>query len=269
MTYTTLDEGAHMTTERPPQEAVERLEKAVAGSKRSRSVRLPQGFARDQTQKDPSPPLAALMYGGGEIRLKVLLTTLMMATKAPHSRKVASKDMAAMLNLRDPERAGARRVSKAYTDLEARSLVQVDRKPGYVPTMTVLNPAGTGKGWDALKLKGTYITLPIDLWRRGWFIALSGRALALLIILRELTQGRTSNGAWVDGIRKRQYGLSDDTWTRGTQELRAAGLLEVKEDVYSSQGEPRRRNVYILHLDRLEKFDPGGFEEWRASQKDK
>jgi hypothetical protein len=258
-----------MTIERPPQEAIERLEKAVAGSKRSQSVRFPLGFARDRRQRDPAPPLAALMQGGGEMRLKVLLTTLMMATKAPHSRKVASKDMAAMLNLRDVDRAGARRASKAYTDLESRSLVRIERQPGYVPTTTVLDPTGTGKEWDALKLKGAYITLPISLWRRGWFIALSGRALALLIILRELTQGRTTKGAWVDGIRKRQYGLSDDTWTRGTQELRDAGLLEVREEVYSSQGEPRRRNVYILHLDRLDEFDPGGFEEWLADQEDK
>lgn len=257
-----------MAVERPPQEAIERLEKAVAGSKRSQSVRLPLGFARDRTQKDPSPPLAAVMQGGGEVRLKVLLTTLMMATKAPHSRKVASKDMAAMLNLRDAEKAGARRVSKAYSDLEARSLVQVDRRPGYVPTTTVLDPTGTGKKWDASKLRAPYITLPIALWRRGWFIALSGRAIALLTILRELTQGRKSSGAWVDGIRKRQYGLSDDTWTRGTRALREAGLLEVREDVYSSQGEPRRRNVYFLRLDRLDEFDPGGFDEWRAAQLD-
>lgn len=255
-----------MAIQRPAQEAIDRLEKAVRGSKRSQSVRLPLGFARDQQQKAPTPPLAELMRGGGEVRLKVFLTTLMMATKAPHSRKVASKEMAAMLNLRDVERAGARRASKAFADLEGRSLVRIDRKPGYVPTTTVLDPAGTGKEWDALKLKGAYITLPIALWRRGWFIALSGRALALLIILRELTQSRAATGAWVDGIRKRQYGLSDDTWTRGTQELRDAGLLEVREDVYSSQGEPRRRNVYKLRLERLDEFDPGGFEEWRDAK---
>lgn len=257
-----------MAVERPPQDAIERLEKAVAGSKRKRSVRLPLAFARDSTQKDPSPPLAAVMRGGGEVRLKVLLATLMMATAAPHSRKVASKDMAAMLNLRDAEKAGARRVSKAYSDLEALSLVQVDRMPGYVPTITVLDPRGTGNEWDASELRNPYIGLPIALWRRGWFIALSGRAIALLTILRELTQTRTSKGAWVDGTRKRQYGLSDDTWTRGTQELREAGLLEVREDVYPSHGEPRRRNVYFLQLDRLDEFDPGGFDEWRAARVD-
>lgn len=249
-----------MTIERPPQEAIDRLEKAVDKSKRHSSVRLPQTFARDRLSKDPLPPLAELMQGGGEVRLKVMLTVLMMATKAPHSRKVSSKDMAAMLNLRDPEGAGARRVNKALKDLEGLLLVRRDREPGYVPKVTVLHPGGTGKEWDAMKLVRPWITLPIDLWRRGWFIALSGRALAVLIIVRELTHGRTSNGAWVDGIRKRQYGVSDDTWTRGARELREAGLLEVTEQVFSSQGEPRRRNIYTLRLDRLATYDPGEFD---------
>ncbi|EYR65027.1 hypothetical protein N866_18835 [Actinotalea ferrariae CF5-4] len=238
----------------------------MATSKRHSSVRLPQAFARDRSSKEPCPPLADLMQGGGEVRLKVMLTVLMMATKAPHARKVSAKDLAAMLGLRDADGAGARRVSKAMKDLEAKSLARRDRVPGYVPTMTVLDPAGSGKEWDASKLPRPYITVPISLWRRGWFIALSGRAVALLIILKELTGGRTRNGAWVDGIRKRQYGLSDDTWTRGTQELKDAGLLDVTEQVFSSQGEPRRRNLYVLHLDRLEAYDPGGFEEWRDSQ---
>jgi hypothetical protein len=255
-----------MTIVRPSQEAIDRLEKAVDKSKRHSSVRLPQGFARDRQSKDPLPPLADLMRGGGEVRLKVMLTVLMMATKPPHSRKVGSKDLAAMLNLRDPDAAGAHRVNKAFRDLEDRNLMRRDREPGYVPQATVLDPTGSGEGWNALKLPRPYITLPIDLWRRGWFIALSGRALAILIILRELTHGRTRNGAYVDGIRKRQYGLSDDTWTRGTKELRDAGLLEVEEEVFSSYGEPRKRNVYTLHLDRLRDFDPGGLEEWIKAQ---
>lgn len=242
--------------ERPPQDAVERLEKAVSRSRRSSSVRLPQQFARDSRNKVPDPPLAALMRGGGEVRLKVFLTVLMMATKPPHSTKVSSKDLAAMLNLPDPDGAGARRVNKAFADLVKAGLMRRDRKPGYVPETTVLNPAGTREEWSDLKLEHPYITLPPDLWRRGWFIALSGRAIAILILLRELTHGRRTNGTWVDGIRKRQYGLSDDTWTRGTRELREAGLLEVREEVYPSQGEPRRRNVYTLHLDRVSSYDP-------------
>ena len=242
---------------RPPREAVELLEAAIRRSKRSASVRVPQAFARDRQAHPPMPPLATLLQGGGEVRIKVLLTVLMMATKSPHATRVASKDLAAMLNLPSPETAGSRRVNKALADLEKLNLVRRERKPGYVPNTQVLDPGGTGEDWDDRNLPEGYIALPLDLWRRGWLLVLSGRAVALLIILRELTHGRASKGAWADGIRKRQYGLSEDTWTKATKELVDAGLLDIREDVYSSHGEPRRRNVYTLHLERLSVFDPG------------
>lgn len=243
-------------TERPPQEAVALLENALRRSKRTGSVRLPQEFARDRRARDPDPPLPKLISHGG-IQLRVLLVVLMMATSAPHNTKVSSKDLAAMLDLPDPERAGARRVSKALKDLEAAQLVRRDRKPGYVPETTVLHPSGSGAEWNDNKLQKPYISLPVNLWRRGWFIALSSRAIALLIVLRELTHGRPSGAAWVDPIRKAQYGLSDDTWTRASQELIDVGLLKVTVQVYPFQGEPRRRNVYKLNLDHLADHDPG------------
>lgn len=246
-----------MMIERPPQQTIELLDKAVQRSKRSGSVRLPQTFARDQVSQVASPPLARLLRGGGEVRIKVFLTVLMMATKPPHSTRVPSKDMAAILNLRDPDGAGARRVNKAFSDLEAAGLVRRDREPGHVPSTTVLDPGGSGDEWNDRQLPVGYITLPPDLWRRGWVVALSGRALALLIILRENTGGRSKNGAWVPGTRHRQYGLSEDTWTAATKELSEAGLLDVDEKVFAYQGEPRRRNVYTLHIDRLGQYDPG------------
>lgn len=243
--------------QRPPQEAIELLEKAVERSKRRSSVRLPLAFVRDQVSEVARPPLARLLQGGGEVRIKVLLTILMMATRHPHETRVPSRNLAAMLGLHDPDGAGARRVNKALNDLVAAQLLRRELRPGHVPSVTVLDPGGSGDEWNTEQLSGqTYITLPTDLWRRGWLLALSGRALAILIILRENTGGR-DKGAWVPGIRHRQYGLSEDTWTKATRELRDAGLLYVEERIFSYQGEPRRRNVYTLHLDRLGKFDPG------------
>ena len=67
--------------QRPPQQAIELLEKAVERSKRRSSVRLPLAFARDQLAASPTPPLARLLQGGGEVRIKVFLTIMMMATK--------------------------------------------------------------------------------------------------------------------------------------------------------------------------------------------
>jgi hypothetical protein len=245
------------TVERPPQQAIELLEKAVDRSKRRSSVRLPLAFARDQVNEIASPPLAKMLQGGGEVRLKVLLTMLMIATKHPHEARVSSRDLAAMLNLRDPDVAGARRVNKALGDLAAVPLIRREHRPGHVPNTTILDPGGSGEEWNTEQLTGTtYITLPPDLWRRGWLIALSGRALAMLIVLREITAGR-EKGAWVPGTRHRQYGLSEDTWTKATKELREWGLLDVDVKVTSFHGEPRRRNVYTLHLDRLGMFDPG------------
>lgn len=255
-----------MALQRPKQEAVELLEKALTRSQRTATVRMPLAFARDRIGAPAQPPLALLLYGGGEVRIKVLLTVLMQATKAPHATKVRAKDLAAMLDLRDPEGAGGKRVAKALRDLEkiqredgsSFALVEVDRPAGRVPTVKVLNPDGSGQEWADGKLS-SYIALPIALWRNGWLIALSGRALAVLIILRELTSGRkTPDSAWCDGIRKRQYGLSDDTWTKATRELVDAGLLSIHTEIYSSNGEPRRRNVYTLHPDRLETHGPSG-----------
>ena len=243
--------------ERPPQQAIDLLEKAVERSKRRSSVRLPLAFARDQVNAVATPPLAQLLRGGGEVRIKVFLTIMMLATKHPHETRVPSRDLAAMLNLRDADGAGARRVNKAIGDLVAAKLIRRDLRPGHVPNLTILDPGGSGQEWNTEQLSGgTYITLSPNLWRRGWLVALSGRALALLIILRENTGGR-SKGAWVPGIRHRQYGLSEDTWTKATKELREAGLLDVEEKVHSFQGEPRRRNLYTLHIDRLGSFDPG------------
>lgn len=242
----------------PGQEAVLRLTKAVSKSKRTSTVRFPQTFARDRRGKDPDPPLARILRGGGEIRLKVFMTVLMMATAPPHATKVSSTDLAVMLDLPDPHGAGSRRVSKAFRDLSKMGLVSRSSKPGYVPETTVLDPGGSGSEWSDTSLERPYITVPVSLWRRGWFIALSGRAIALLVVLRELTNGRqNTKGTWADGIRKRQYGFSDDTWTRAAAELKEAGLLEVQEEVHQSHGEPRRRNLYRLLLDRLELFDPG------------
>lgn len=238
-------------------DAVDRLESAVTRSKRHSSVRLPQGFARQLTVNAGRPPLVRIMQGGrgGEPALKVFLTVRMVATKPPHDTKLSAKNLAAMLDFSDPERAGARRVTAAIRRLETGKLLEREVREGLTPKLVVLDPTGTGEAWDDSKLKNPYITLPVSLWRKGWFIALSGRALALLVVLRELTGGRNLGG-WADGIRKRQYGLSEDTWTRATKELVDRGLLEVEVRTYSSNGEPRRRNIYKLTLENLERFAP-------------
>jgi len=236
-------------------EAVQRLEKAVTKSQRSRSVRFPIDFVRGD-----DPPLARMMRGGqgGESRLRVYLLIRMIATAAPHDVPITATDIASCLGFPDPSVVGARRVNSALKVLASNDhrLVAIEAPPGRTRTIKILRPDGSGEEWNDADLKAPYVTLPIALWKKGWLLALSGRALAIFIVLRELTGGRKTKGAWADGIRKRQYGFSDDTWTRATEELRDRGLLTVERETYQSQGEPRQRNVYQLHLDVLETFRP-------------
>ena len=49
-----------------------------------------------------------------------------------------------------------------------------------------------------------------------------------------------------------RFGLSDDTWQRGTRELVEKGLLEIKSGVVENRGlRARHRNVYYLNFDRV------------------
>lgn len=242
--------------EKPEGEALRRLRAAVEGSKRRSSVGLPQEFARDRVGDPPSPPLARLLARRGTTQLRVYLLMLMVATATPHSTERAAYDVATMLGMGDSEGA-RRRVDHAFRGLAELRLIERVPIPGRTTRTTILHPRGDGAPWDSASLSPPYITLPLSLWKQGWVIALSGRALCVLIALRDLTGGRTGDSAWADGERKRQYGISEDSWTRGSRELVDAGLLTVTSDVKTSHNQRRRRNIYTLHLDVLESFLAG------------
>ncbi|MEV8357449.1 hypothetical protein AB0P30_11585 [Micrococcus luteus] len=248
-----------MTAERPPQEALDHIQKAIDRAKRKSAVRLPTEFVRDRRAQNPKPPLAQMLRGGGH-QLHTYLTILMKATKAPHETKVTTGELAAMLHPEGVTESGKRKIASEIKKLEGPRppMLQVKREPGRVPAVLVLHPDGSGKGWDANRLSSPYITLPIELWANGWILTLTPRALGLFVVLRDLTHGRSaSETAWVDPIRKKQYGLSGDTWTRATNELKDAGLLTVTQKVSSFYGEPRRRNIYTLHVDHMKSTKPG------------
>lgn len=51
----------------------------------------------------------------------------------------------------------------------------------------------------------------------------------------------------MDGFRKRQYGMSDDTWTRATKELDELGLLTITVEPWGDDERMRRvRRRYLL-----------------------
>lgn len=248
-------------TGRPPQETLDYLRKAVDLSKRRGSVRLPVAFARDRITEARNPPLAQMLQGGGR-QLQTYLTILMRATKAPHEARLSTASLARMLHAGEVTESVRKRIAREIKKLEDPELpmLQVMREHGRVPNIQVLNPDGTGVPWNVNELQKPYITLPIELWTKGWILALRPRALGMLIIMRELTNGRKNqpDTAWVDPIRKQQYGLSPDTWTRATADLERIGLLTVERVMDEFQGEPRRRNLYTLEMNRLRGSEPWG-----------
>lgn len=145
---------------------------------------------------------------------------------------------------RDPDGAGARRINSALSWLDEQDFIRLTRRRGRPPQIRVLL---TG---SASAAEGRYVRLPLEIWQEGWLL-LSGRALAIYLVLKEASGGR-STGVTLAGDRKAQYTFPDETCSRAAEELSARGLLEVDE-VYSystdsdrSEGEPKRRRLSPL-----------------------
>lgn len=227
-------------------DAVAAMKAAVARSKRAASVQFPVEFVR--SSGDEPPMLAQLMAGGrgGSVRLKLYLTLAMQATRPP--RNVAPRTSAGYARLLDlPEDSGSRRVNAALKWLGSRQLIDRTPRPGKPAQITLLQPDGSGEEWTTTG--GTrWVTLPIQLWEAGWIFELSGRALAVYVALRELLGGnKHPDGQFMDGFRKRQYGMSDDTWTRATKELDELGLLAITVEPWGDDERMRRvRRRYLL-----------------------
>lgn len=231
-----------------------RLAWAVDASKRN-VVPFAARFIRGDDRQPP--PLAKLLRGGrgGEVRLKLYLSMNLLATHEPYDvRSLPARVWAEMLGLRKPYSNGARRVTEAITRLELERLIQIpERRQGKPVKPQLLSQRGDGAPYSR-PTKG-YANLPVTFWRNSWIVRLSGRAIALLLILLDLQGGKTrAKGAWIrPSDARRTYGLSEDTWTRGVRELQAAGIVRVTREKH---GEPwewiRMRNKYFVRVARLQ-----------------
>lgn len=217
------------------QDALDVLRNAVDRSRRNSTVQLPIDFVRDPMEA-PTPLKRIASDGRGQgLRLRLYLSMTMLATAEPrHLRPYPAAAYAMMLALPDPEGQGARRVNQAQRWLRDEGFIQRVEN-GTHPAHITLLPIPARGDWG-----GRWITLPITLWSNGWIQVLSGRALTLYVVLRELTGGRPK-GDTADGRRKRQYGLSDETWARGSEELVNLGLAEVKRVIDGSDAFSRRQ----------------------------
>jgi hypothetical protein len=229
------------------------LTKVVERSKRWSGLQLPPSFVRDPKAFDP--PLAKMLRGGhgGEVRLKLFLTMALLAGEAPHTiRPISARTWATALGLSDPEKNGARRIADALRWLadEQHPLVKLERVSGAPPTVQLLSASGSGKVWT--RPTQPYVTLPIAYWTQRWIWTMSGSATALLLILLDEHGRLKGKPATFSGDDRKLRGLSDDTWSRATSELKKHGLLDIGRATDGEELDWRRvRNSYLVHKERL------------------
>ena len=237
------------------------LKGAVNESKRRSTVQLVEEFARTTktTRAGAVPPLADLLRMG-EVPLRLYLTLVMMTAKPeengvarPLHRETAPSHFAEMLGYDDladgvnPPGAGTRRVQRAMEALRDKGYIELRKEPGHYPKIAVVHP---GAGSDPTP---PYITIPIEIWKNGWITALSARTLATYVALRLVTIGKEQGeGQHLPPYERDRFQLSPDTWQRGTKELAAKGLLEVRPGIVETRGlRSRHRNVYYMNFDRV------------------
>jgi hypothetical protein len=230
----------------------------VARSKR-KVVPFAPGFVRRPSDDPtlPMPLLAEMLRGGrgGEVRLKLYLSMNLIAVRAPHdvTRKPAS--WAAMLGLPDKSRNGARRVGDAIDWLVDRKLIRAEKQKGGPAKVFLLDQNGSGDPYE--RPKGLYVNVPVALWQNGWIVTLSQAAVAMWVITKEMQRGQDNEGdppVWIaPGVARVRYGVSADTWTKGTRELERCGLLRIDRAPQGQEWEwDRLRNTYHLILSHLQ-----------------
>jgi hypothetical protein len=197
------------------------------------------------------------LYDQGEVPMKLYLTVVMLTRQPPHAlfRPFPDHYWAELLGYEElgddriPGK-GTRRIKRAVAALEKMPLAPsgtgwITRVPvkGHGYLITVVPPPAP--------LRPPYITLPIELWSRGWINVMSARALFAYMCLRLVLAGKPdSQGTHVSSWDRERLAIKDDTWQRGIKELEAIGLVRtdtarVVVDRWST--DLRERKVYFLN----------------------
>ena len=262
------------------------LARAAAGRVRGRELTIRRGFIRLPRDRDGDlpadqvPPVAVLLRGSrGGMRLKLYMAVLWMAgggdTQRGHTVTFPARAYAELLGLDDPELKGQRRVREAFTTFANAGLLTLHARPGHPKTIALLREDGSGEpydrpgkhfekaadGADADPAEADnasvhhFVRLSPEFWTQGWAQVLSAPAIAVLLAMLVVTTNGTRSNQWIGQSERRLYGLSDDTWTKGTAELVERGILAVRRAPVSRDAFDwkRRRNTYTLILERLQR----------------
>lgn len=233
-------------------------------------VVIPQRTIRRPTLRFAVPPIGrmvAVAGGAGDIRVRLYLW-LWAVFAARQQREATYRrttgQWAELLNLierrshREERAKGARRVSAAIRYLQGQGLIDVPFHGG----ITLLDPDGTqgrfipwtdqvlaereqqrdelrrrfGEGFEIRRHPDLWedepLRLPLKIWVNGTVSVLSGRALAVLLVLWNFERNRSTDSRMfpVPKVKRTQFGLANDIWHKGLRELEAYGCIVRKMD---------------------------------------
>lgn len=252
----------------PTETSKERLQGLVTRSKRKTGVPFNIHFVRRTNPAAPDPMLATMVRGGrgGEVRLQLLMSMHLIAVRQPYDVTRTASAWARLLALPEPDTNGARRINDASKWLEEHRLIRTERQRGGPRRTFLLSLDGSGGSYARPVGKERWVRVPLPFWQNGWIVSLSGSAIAMWLITKEMMGGRKSptRAPWVSPLEaKERYGVGDEFRTKGTRELERAGLLTIGRIPQGGDADyTRLRNTYWLEIDRLDET-PGG--SWSAT----
>lgn len=200
-------------------------------------------------------PLGSLMQMG-DAGLRLYLSLVAATRKDPHElwHRWPAAQLARMLGYDDSPRndhgsTGTRKIQRTLSALQNadEKFVTISKQPGYPDRITV-NHIGEAN------MQPPYVTVGLDLWRQGWIVTMSKRALAVYLALRRECAGKEETAFQVTPRRRANYGMSSDTWSRGENDLAAYGLLHVTHEVMEDRkrdAPSRSRRTYQLNSSTL------------------
>lgn len=222
-----------------------------------------KSFVRSETA-DVAPPLARLVSTagrGGAVPVKLYLALLWRCSAPPFATDISARQWSKLLDLRDPNGNGARRVTAAMTRLADVKLVSVRQRPGESSEVTLLQESGDGSEYSLPSTAYVmspgpnsphiYFKLPVALWTSGHIQTLSATALAMLLVILAESHQPGRPVWWATDVFPARYGISAAMRARGTRELVERDLLDVKKQLVSDVpgrefGRERVRNLYQL-----------------------
>lgn len=237
----------------------------VARRVKNREAQIRRLFVARRDPDEPTPLARQLRGGrGGHVRMKLYLSLIWFAANPPYDVTYPARAWAQLLDLPDPESAGARRINDAFAWLAEHEFIRSIPRPGLPSRIELLHESGTGRpyevpgaAWGKLPPDASaeerdlarYVRLPPQFWTNGWLPVLSGSAVAmLLVLLAEIGPNEPGeHEVWLSpDVALRRYDLSSDTRSAGFRELVDAGIVQVmRRTINPTAFDFRRmRNVY-------------------------